>query len=93
MTSEERKALRTLARAVRDGEAALEVIRAAKLDEVQPVSGLIAKLRALREVSEHRRALMEDVTTELAAVGVDELRAKWPSFASVGAQVLAMLGR
>ena len=93
MTSEERKALRTLARAVREGEAALEVVRAAKLDTVAPVAGLVERLRELREVNERRLAAVEGIRSELAAVGVDELKSRWPHFATVGGQLLALVGK
>lgn len=93
MTGEQRKALRTLARAVREGEAALEVIREAKLDDVAPATGLIEKLRELREVNERRQKLAVEVHSALAATGVKELSARWPNFATVGAQVLALVGK
>lgn len=96
MKAEERKALRTLARAVRDGEAALEVIRAAGLDTVVPVSGLVERLRQLRKVNEERRLLMREVRAELVFAGVDELNrptSAWTSVATIGAQLLALVGR
>lgn len=93
MTSEQRAALRKLARAVQGGEEALGVIRAAKLDAVQPVSGLVEKLRELREVNDRRKKIMAEVNAELAAMGVAELSSRWPHFAAVGGQILAMLGR
>lgn len=95
MTSDQRKALRSLARAVRDGEAALEVIRAAQLDAVAPVTSLAEKLRELREVNERRKALMRTVRDELVVAGVDELKrpaGAWRSCATIGAQVSALLG-
>lgn len=93
MNKDERNALRTLARAVREGEAALEVVRAAKLDTVAPVAGLVERLRELREVNERRLAAVEAIRSELAAVGVDELKSRWPHFATVGVQLLALVGK
>lgn len=94
MTSEQRKALRTLARAVRDGEEALEVIREAKLDTVKPVVSLAKKLRELRKVNERRQVLMREVRAELVFAGVSELdRHSWTCTATVGAELLALVGK
>lgn len=96
MTTEERKALRALSRAVRDGEAALEVVRAAKLDTVTPVSGLVERLRHLRKVNEERRLMMREVREALVLAGVDELNrpaSAWTSVATIGAQLLALVGK
>lgn len=95
MTSDQRKAPRTLARAVRDGDASLQVIRAAKLDAEVPVAGLAEKIRELRKVNERRRELMQAVREELVFAGVDELNC--PAYArlsvaTVGAQLCALLG-
>lgn len=91
MTADHRRALRKLARAVRDGEEALQVIRAAKLDTERPVESLVEKLRELREVTERRQVLMRDVRAELVSAGVTCLRT-YATVAEVGTQVRAVLG-
>jgi hypothetical protein len=94
VTTAERKALRQLARAVRDGDEAMEKIRELKLDEIAPVKALAAKLSALRKVNERRVKLTAEVRDELIAAGVDELKpGVWGSCAGLGAQVLALLGK
>lgn len=96
MTSEERKALRRFSRAVREVEAAYEDVKKVGLDKVVPVASMAKTATELAKVNERRRKLTSDLREALILAGVHELNrpdSELMFAATVGAQILALLGR
>ena len=96
MTSAERKALRRFARAIHEVEAAYGDVQKLGLDKVPAVSSMVTKARELAKVNARRQKLTADLREALVDAGIDELGKRdqdWIFAATVGAQVLALLGR
>lgn len=96
MTSAERKALRRFSRAVREVEAAYDGVKNLGLDKVTPVASMAAKARELAKVNARRQKLTAELREALTEAGIHELGKRdqdWIFAATVGEQLLALLGK